>query len=247
VKNVEGTDGIVNLAGESIAARRWSTAQKERISASRIESTRAIADAIEMMGSKPKVLINASGVGYYGDVKTGDVTEDSPGGNDFFAELCRRWEAEAQRAREFGVRVVNLRTGVVLHSSGGALTRFLLPFKLFVGGPLGNGYQWLSWIHREDALRAILFALENPSLTGPLNITAPEPVTMREFCRSLGKALRRPSWIPVPEFALRIALGEMADVVLKGQRAIPKKLLDAGFTFQFPRIDDALLDLLMRR
>ena len=240
---VNEVDAVINLAGESIAAKRWTSAQKERIARSRIEATHAIVRAIEKAMRKPEVLISASGVGYYGDVREGDVDEDSPHGDDFFANLCLQWESEALLAGRHAVRVVTLRTGIVLHPSGGTMKKFLLPFRLFVGGPLGPGSQWMSWIHREDAIRAILFALENKSLSGPVNITAPNPVTMREFCRSLGRALRRPSWFPVPGFALRLALGDMADVVLKGQRVIPAKLIRAGFSFNFPQLDPAMSEL----
>lgn len=243
-RHLEGADAVINLAGEPIAAKRWTSVQKGRIVASRIETTRSIVDAMAISAKKPQVLINASGVGYYGDVKAGDVTELSPNGDDFFARLCHQWESAAREAEQHGVRVVVLRTGIVLHESGGVLRRFLLPFNLFVGGPLGPGTQWLSWIHREDAMRAILFALENRSLSGAVNISAPEPATMSEFCAELGKAMGRPSWFPVPEFALRLVLGEMVDVVIKGQRAIPKKLLDARFVFRFPTLSEALSDLM---
>jgi len=241
---VNDTDAIINLAGEAIAAKRWTVAQKDRISTSRIDATRTVVRAIEKATRKPKVLISASGIGYYGDVREGDLDESSPHGDDFFARLSLQWESEALRAEKHAVRVVTLRTGIVLHPGGGAMKKFHLPFKFFVGGPLGPGTQWMSWIHREDAIRAMLFALENESLSGPLNITAPYPVTMREFCRTLGSALRRPSWIPVPGFALRLVLGEMADVVLKGQRAVPRRLLQAGFSFKFPQLEQAMSDLM---
>jgi uncharacterized protein (TIGR01777 family) len=243
IRHLDGSDGVINLAGEPVSARRWTSIQKKRIMTSRLEATKAIVDAIGGSVKKPQVLINASGVGYYGEVKAGDVAESSPNGHDFFAEICRTWESAAMRAERHGVRVVVLRTGIVLHKSGGVLKRFLLPFNMFVGGPLGPGTQWVSWIHREDAMRAILFALVNRTLSGPANLTAPEPVTMHDFCRELGKAMGRPSWFRVPEFALRLALGEMVDVVIKGQRAVPKKLLDAGFTFRFPNLADAFSDL----
>lgn len=243
IHHLDGSDGVINLAGEPISARRWTSTQKKRIITSRLEATKAIVDAIAGSVKKPQVLINASGVGYYGEVKAGDVAESSPNGDDFFAEICRAWESAAMRAEQQGVRVVLLRSGIVLHKSGGVLQRFLLPFNLFVGGPLGPGTQWVSWIHREDAMHAILFALENRTLSGPANLAAPEPVTMRDFCRELGKAMGRPSWFRVPEFALRLALGEMVDVVIKGQRAVPKKLLDAGFVFRFPNLADAFSDL----
>jgi uncharacterized protein (TIGR01777 family) len=237
-------DAVINLSGESIGGKRWTTPKKNRILSSRVNSTKAIVDAIAASGRKPEVLVNASAVGYYGDTGGEDVLESHPGGSDFLADVCHQWESTARAAERFGVRVVLPRSGVVLDAHAGALKKFLLPFRLFVGGPLGSGNQWFPWIHLEDEVGAILFAVENAALAGPVNVVAPELATMREFCSALGRALKRPSWARVPAFLLKIALGEMSDMVLKGQRTIPQRLLDAGYKFRFPRLDEALLDLL---
>ena len=202
--------------------------------------TGAIVSAIGQARKKPSVLVSASAVGYYGHVEYGDVAETHSKGNDFLAAVCERWEQEARRAEAYGVRVITPRFGVVLEKEGGALKRLLLPFKLFLGGPLGSGKQWFPWVHRDDVIEIISFVLQNPKVSGPVNVTAPEPVTMKEFCTALGKALHRPSWAPVPAFVLRTILGEMSLVVLTGQRAIPKKLLEAGYTFKYPQLTGAL-------
>jgi uncharacterized protein len=243
---LDRADGVVNLTGESIGAKRWTPKQKQRILSSRIESTRAIVDAIKQTKRKPPVLLNASAVGYYGNVPEGEVTEASPRGLGFLADVCAVWEAEALKAQEFDMRVVLLRTGVVLNKSAGALRKLLFPFKFFVGGPLGSGKQWFPWIHLHDEVNAILFALENEQITGSLNLAAPESVRMLEFCKKLGHILHRPSWMRVPAFVLKLALGEMTEsLLLDGQNVIPQKLLDAGFKFQFPKLKDALRDLLV--
>lgn len=240
VQQVESANAVINLAGESVGARRWSQKQKARIINSRLEATKAIVAAIAQAKDKPSVLINASGVGYYGHVESGDVGESHPPGKDFLSQLAIGWEREATAAQSYGVRVVRLRLGVVLAKDGGALQRMMLPFKLFVGGTIGSGRQWLPWVHRHDVLNIILFALENSKLSGPVNVVAPEPVTMKQFCKALGKAMHRPSWAPVPAFALRLLLGEMADMVLTGQRAIPSRLQEAGYKFLYPKLDEAL-------
>jgi len=237
-------DAVINLSGESIGRRRWTSAQKTRILSSRVNATNAIVDAIGASRRRPQVLVNASAVGFYGDAGDEDVLESHPSGNDFLADVCRQSESAARAAERYGLRVVLPRSAVVLDAHAGALKKFLLPFRLFVGGPLGSGRQWFPWIHLEDEVGAILFVIENPTMTGPVNVVAPELVTMREFSSALGRALRHPSWAPVPAFLLKIALGEMSDMVLKGQRTIPRRLLDAGYRFRFPRLDEALLDLL---
>jgi uncharacterized protein len=243
---LDGADAVINLTGESIASKRWTKIQKERILSSRIESTQAIVHAIKQMKHKPAVLLNASAVGYYGNVPEDEVTEATSRGAGFLTTVCARWEAEALKAQEFGVRVVLLRTGIVLDKNGGALKRFLFPFRFFIGGPLGSGMQWFPWIHLQDEVSAILFTMENENIIGPLNLAAPEPVRMLEFCRKLGKILHRPSWMHVPAFALKFALGEMAEpLLLHGQKMIPRKLIDAGFKFHFPDLEDALRDLLI--
>jgi uncharacterized protein (TIGR01777 family) len=241
---LDGADAIINLSGQSIGARRWTVRRKLELQASRVNSTNALVDAMKNCRTRPRVFLNASAVGYYGNVETGDVTEEHPAGNDFLGGLCLNWESTALTAIDLGVRVVLLRSGIVLDPKAGALQRMLLPYRLFVGGPLGSGQQWLPWIHREDEVRAILFALEREQISGPVNLAAPEPVTMLRFSRVLGKALHRPSFFPVPSFVLRTVLGEMADIVLTGQRVIPKKLLEAGFEFRFPALTAALADLL---
>ncbi len=242
---LEGADAIINLMGESIGAKRWSESRKQAIMSSRVETTRAIVDAIRKTATKPSVLLNASAVGYYGNVPEGEVTESDPPGIDFLANVCVRWEAEALKAAELGVRVVMPRSGVVLARSGGALQRMLLPFTLFAGGPLGSGRQWFPWIHIEDEIRGMVFALENTQVSGPFNLAAPESVTMKQFCSALGKAMHRPSWAPVPSFVLRTLLGEMADaLVLGGQKVIPEKLLKSGFKFRYHGVEEALRSIL---
>ena len=243
---LDGSDAVINLSGESIGQKRWTPDQKSRILSSRIDATNAIVGAIGAAARKPRVLINASAVGYYGDAGDDELLESHPSGSDFLADVCRQWESAAHAAEEFGVRVVLPRSAVVLDAHAGALKRLLLPFRLFIGGPLGRGNQWFPWIHLEDEVGALQFALQNTAVTGPVNVVAPDLVTMREFCSTLGKALARPSWAPVPELLLKIVLGEMSDMVLKGQRAIPRRLLDAGYRFKFPRLDEALADLLKR-
>lgn len=242
-----GRDAIINLTGESIAAGRWTSSRKRRIFASRIESTRALISAIEKIKNKPRVLINASAVGYYGNVPEGEITETSPKGQGFLADVCEQWEAEALKAQEFGVRVVLLRTGVVLDKGGGAMRRVVVPYKFFIGGIVGPGTQWFPWIHIDDEISAIMYALETASVSGPLNLASPESVQMKEFCRRLGKILHRPSWLPVPSIVMKIALGEMADsLLLQSQRVVPKKLIESGFIFQFPKLQDALENLLKK-
>jgi uncharacterized protein (TIGR01777 family) len=240
---VDGADAVVNMSGANIAARRWTDAFKAEILESRVQSTRAFVDAMRAAARKPRVFVNASAVGYYGAGGDQEVTEASPAGADFLAQVCKSSEAEAVRAEELGVRAVLLRTGVVLAREGGALKQMLPPFKAFVGGPIGSGRQWVPWIHLTDEVALILWALDE-SVRGPLNAVAPAPVRMKEFAQSLGRALRRPAFFAVPPLVLRIGLGEMADVLLEGQRAVPKKALDAGFHFRFTELNPALKDLL---
>ncbi|MBU9888977.1 MAG: TIGR01777 family oxidoreductase [Candidatus Omnitrophica bacterium] len=241
---MEAADAVINLAGEPIAGRRWTAAQKEKILKSRIETTRVLIEAMSRASSRPKVLINASAVGYYGNVPEGDVTETHPQGTGFLAEVCGRWEEEALRADSLGIRTVILRTGVVLAKGGGALAKMLPPFRFFLGGPLGSGSQWFPWVHRDDVVRAVFFALENDVVAGPVNVTAPWPVTQRDFCATLGKVLKRPFGAAVPAFVLKVLLGEMSAVLLEGQKAIPRKLLESGYAFKFPVLKDALEEIL---
>lgn len=240
---VDGADAIVNLAGESIAGKRWTGPQKNLIVNSRVRAARAIRDAVAAAARKPSVLVNSSAVGYYGPVAEGDVTEDHLPGKGFLAETCVRWEAEAKTIGTLGPRVVLLRNGVVLGEKGGALEKIALPFKLFAGGPIGSGAQWFPWVHRDDVVGIVMFALQNPLVSGPINVAAPESVTMRTFCAAVGKALHRPSWAPVPAPVLRLALGEMADMLLTGQRVIPARLTGLGYRFKFPGLALALTDV----
>jgi uncharacterized protein (TIGR01777 family) len=234
-ETIEQADAIINLSGASIASGRWTKSRKTELLESRIHATRILAQAISLTTHRPSVFLNASAVGYYGNVEDVELTEDSPQGRGFLSDLCGRWEREALNVKEFGSRTVLLRTGVVLDKNGGALKKMILPFKLF-GGPLGSGSQWISWIHIDDVVKAILFALETKSLQGPINLTSPHPITMRAFAKELGKVLHRPYWLPVPSSLLRILLGEMSSVLLEGQCAIPEKLTAAGFTFTYPTI-----------
>jgi uncharacterized protein (TIGR01777 family) len=241
---LSGAAGVINLAGEPIAGKRWTGEQKKRLRASRVETTRALVAAIGKFAAKPKFLLNASAVGYYGPRGDEIVTEETAAGDDFLAGLCKDWEAEAKRAEDFGLRVVRLRTGIVLGNGGGALAKMVPPFKLFIGGPLGSGKQWMPWIHLEDEIGLVQFLIDHPSAHGTFNATAPNPVTMKEFCRTLGDVLGRPSWAPVPDFALRLALGEMAEIVLTGQRAVPAAAEKLGYRFRYPALPAALKNIL---
>ena len=235
---------IVHLAGESIAAGRWTAEKKRRIRASRVESGAAVMAAIRKAKEKPRVLLQGSAVGFYGPCGDVVVTESHPPGQDFLAEVCVEWEAATAEAESLGVRRAALRTGVVLSGDGGALPKMALPFKLGAGGPLGGGRQWMPWIHLADEVGAIRFLLEREDARGPFNLTAPEPLTNRDFSRALGRALHRPSLAPAPGFALRLVLGEMADMLLHGQRAVPQRLLEMGYVFRYPEALAALRDLL---
>jgi len=239
-----GVDAVVHLAGEPIAARRWSDEQKRRIRDSRIVSTRNLVNALRRAEPKPRVLVSGSAIGFYGDRGDEPLIESSEPGSGFMSEVCVKWEEEAELARHLGVRVVEVRTGVVLSEEGGALKKMLPPFRLGVGGPLGSGRQWFSWIHIEDIVGIFKTAILSSSLTGPVNGTAPEPITNSDFTRQLGRVLHRPAFLPVPEFALRALMGEMADVVLGSQRVIPKMMMDVGYRFRYPKLAPALEDLL---
>ncbi|HUN29735.1 MAG TPA: TIGR01777 family oxidoreductase [Alphaproteobacteria bacterium] len=234
-------DAIVNLAGEPIA-QRWTDAVKERLRSSRVEGTRALLDALAREERRPPAYVSASAVGYYASSETETYTEASPAGHDFLAELCRQWEHEAQRAAELGMRVAIVRTGVVLGSDGGALAAMLPIFRLGLGGVLGSGKQWTSWIHIDDIVGIYRMALDGAS--GTFNGTAPHPVTNIEFTQQLGAALRRPAVFAVPGFALRMALGEASEVLLTGARVLPQHTLESGYMFRFTAVEDALRDLL---
>ena len=236
---IAGCDGVVNLAGAPIAESRWTPERKQEILESRTVGTQKIVEAIAQASVKPTVLVNSSAIGYYGTSETAAFDETSPAGTDFLAQVCRDWEAEAEKVKAYGTRLVILRTGVVV-GQGGAVAKMLLPFQLFAGGTLGTGQQWFSWIHLDDLVSLIVQALHQPSLEGVLNATAPQPVKMAELCRALGEVLNRPSWLPVPAFALEALLGDAAKVVLEGQRVLPKRTQAAGFTFQYSSIKPAL-------
>ena len=233
--DIAGADVVVNLAGASVGGKRWSPSYKKEILESRVLTTRRIVEA------RPRVLINASAVGYYGGRGDEVLDESASPGADFLAGVVVEWEKEAAKASS---RVVMLRTGIVLSKHGGALQQMLPPFKAFVGGPIGSGKQWFPWIHIADEVGAILWAIDRAELSGPVNLVAPGIVTMKDFATALGKALHRPSLFPVPAGPLKVLLGEFAGVLLEGQRAIPRKLLDSGFNFRFPDLDAALADIL---
>lgn len=234
---LEGVEAVVHLAGESVAGARWTPAQKARIVESRTRGTGLLARTLARLKHKPKLWLSASAIGFYGDRGADEVDEREPPGSDFLARVCVAWEAQAQPAREAGIRVVHPRFGVVLHPSGGALAKMLPAFRLGFGGALGDGRQFMSWVALEDAVRALIHAFDQPSLQGAVNVTAPEPVTNAELTQALGKALGRPAFMRVPSFALRAALGEMAQVaLLSGARVVPRKLLESGFVFTQPSL-----------
>ena len=231
---------VVNLAGESIAGGRWSAARKAAILQSRVEATRAVVDAARAAKPRPGILISASALGYYGARGDEALDETSAPGAGFLAEVCRAWEDEASRAEAVGIRVVRLRLGMVLAGDGGALGRMLPPFRAFVGGRLGDGEQWVSWIHRGDVTGLVVDALANDGYHGAVNATAPQPVRNRDFVAALGRVLARPAAIPVPAVVLRLALGEMADVLLTGQRVFPCAAERVGYRWQYPEVLGAL-------
>jgi uncharacterized protein (TIGR01777 family) len=238
-QELERADALIGLAGESIGEGRWTAARKQALLDSRVRATRSLVEALAATHEPPHTFVNASGVGYYGDRDGETLSEDAPAGDDFIARLCVEWEAEAMRAARPSVRVVPLRTGLVLEKSGGALARMIPPFRCGVGGPLGSGRQYLSWIHRLDWIELVRFIVETRAIEGPVNATAPHPVTNAAFSHALGHALHRPSFMRAPSFALHIMLGELADSVLTGQRAIPAKALAYGYHFRYPEIEIA--------
>ena len=238
---LQGVDAVINMAGEPIFTGRWNKEKMDNIKESRINITRQLVDSIfRMKGKKPGTFISASAVGYYGPRDDKEMTEDFPSGNDFLAKVSEQWEAEALKAADLGVRVVVLRTGIVLDKGGGALAKMVMPFKFFVGGPIGNGNQYFSWIHMDDMVRLYIASLTDKRLSGPINSTAPNPVTMKELSRAIGKVLKRPSWFPVPVFLAKIVIGGSVQVVATGQRAVPKKLLSIDFPFNYKYIEEAL-------
>ncbi len=241
-QKISGCDAVVNLAGEPIA-ERWTQQQKQAIMESRQLGTRKIVEAIASAEHKPQVLVSGSAIGYYGTSETAEFDESSSPGADFLAEVCKQWEAEAEKVKEAGVRLVILRIGIVL-ANGGALGKMIGPFKIFAGGPIGSGRQWFSWIHRDDLVNLIAEAIARPDLTGVYNATAPNPVRMSQLCQTLGDVMNRPSWLPVPDFVLEILLGDGAKVVLEGQQVLPKKTQAMNFNYQYPELKSALQEII---
>jgi uncharacterized protein (TIGR01777 family) len=233
-------DAVVNLAGASIADGRWTAKRKAAIRRSRVQGTRALVLAMERSARKPQVFVSASAVGFYGPHDDEELDETAANGEGFLASVCRAWEREASAAETAGVRVVLLRLGVVLAPQGGALGRMLIPFRACVGGVLGSGRQWMSWVHVDDVVGLVLMALQTEELVGPVNATAPNPVTNRDFTKALGRVLERPAVLPVPGMALRLVLGEMASMLLTGQRVVPTAAAEAGYEFRHPEIAGAL-------
>jgi hypothetical protein len=240
---LEGAEAVVHLAGEPVA-QRWTEAARRRIRDSRVVGTRLLVEALRAAGTV-RHFVSASAIGYYGaDRGAEPLTESSAPGEDFLAGVCRAWEAEAMEAAAAGIRTVVPRIGVVLHPEGGALKQMLPLFRLGLGGRMGSGRQYLSWVHREDTVGLLLFALEQPGLSGPMNVTAPEPATNADFSRALGAALHRPAVVPVPSFALKLAVGQMSEAVLGGQRVLPQRAQEAGYRFQYPTLPETLRSLL---
>ncbi|MCE9545646.1 MAG: TIGR01777 family oxidoreductase [Planctomycetia bacterium] len=241
---LEGIDVVFHLAGESVGEGRWTAARKQRIRASRVEGTRLLVQSLAQASHRPATLISGSAIGYYGSRQDELLDETSSAGSDFLAEVCTAWESEAQAASALGMRVVCLRTGIVLGPGGGALAKMLTPFKMGVGGRLGSGWQWMSWIHLDDAVNLMLHATAKPDLVGPLNLVSPHPVINRDFTRVLARTLGRPAIFPAPAFALRLAIGEFADVLLGSQRVVPRAAERSGFEFRHPQLSDALEQIL---
>lgn len=240
----DGADAIINLAGAGIADKRWTPSRKEAIYQSRLDAGQAVVEAVKAATNKPSVVIQSSAVGYYG-VDNGDnvLTENSGPGSDYLAQVCFDWEASTSALDAMGVRRPVIRTGIVLSNDGGAWPKIKLPFLLFAGGPLGSGKQWYPWIHIDDEIRAIKFLLENAEANGVFNLSAPEPVTNKQLAKTTGRVMGRPGFVPAPGAAMKIALGEMATIVLDGQRAVPHKLEELGFSFEYPYIEEAVREL----
>lgn len=246
--SLNGIEAIINLAGESINSGRWTEERKKRILNSRIESTREIIRIIKALNPKPTCLINASAIGIYGSSVDQTFTENSTGtGNDFLAETVKAWEHEALEAEKFKVRTVLTRFGIILGEEEGALPRMVLPYKLFGGGTVGSGKQWLSWVHIEDVINIILYCLDNIDIHGPVNVVSPHPATMKEFGKTIGRVLHRPHWLPVPGIALKLLLGEMSTLVLDGQKVLPEKLVENGYPFSHSHLEEALSDILQSK
>lgn len=236
---IPGADAVINLSGESIGGKRWTPQRKAALRDSRILATRSLTTAINAAETPPRVFVSSSAIGYYGAAGDEPKTETSPPGKDFLAQLCEDWEAEARRAERPDMRLAIVRSGLVLERSGGSLAEMLTPFRFFVGGPLGSGRQYMSWIHRLDWIEMVKWIIETAGASGPFNLTAPHPVTNREFTRALGRALKRPALVRAPKVALKIALGEFADYVVTGQRVLPARAQALGYHFRYPEIDIA--------
>ena len=241
---VDGARAVVNLAGSNLAEGRWTAERKKSILQSRLDAGRAVVQAVQQAAHRPPVVIQASAVGYYGPHGDEELVETAPAGSDFLAQVCVEWERSTADLLDVAVRQLVIRSGLVLSGNGGSLSRMLLPFRLFVGGPLGSGRQWFSWIHIADEVAALRFLIETEGVLGPFNLTAPLPLSNRDFARALGRATRRPAFMPVPASVLRLVFGEMSAVLLEGQRVLPRRLLALGFRFRFPTLDGALRDLL---
>lgn len=236
---LEGAGALINLAGESLAAKRWNPARKAQLRDSRIRATRSLAAALKAASTPPPAFISGSAVGYYGASGDAPLNEASPPGGDFLAQLCQDWEREALAAARNDVRIVLLRTGIVLERSGGALPQMMLPFRFFAGGKIGSGHQYVSWIHRLDWVEIVRWLVQSPAVSGPVNATAPEPVTNKKLAKTIGRAMGRPALVPVPGFALKIAVGELAASLLTGQRVLPTVAQKNGYHFRYPDIDQA--------
>ena len=242
---VDGAYAVINLAGENISAGRWTRKRKQAILQSRLDAGEAIVQAVKRASQKPKVLVQASAIGYYGSRDDELLEETSSPGNGYLPEVAQKWELSTRELEMLGVRRVIIRTGIVLGRDGGALPRLMQPFRFFVGGSLGSGKQWLSWIHLEDEIRAIRFLMENENLSGAFNLTAPSPRVMKDFCKILGRVMHRPCWLKVPGFMLRLIMGEMAQaLILTSQRVQPKRLLESGYQFLYPEAKSALSQIL---
>lgn len=243
--HADGAFAIVNLAGENIASGRWTKQRKQRILESRLDAGKALVEAVEKVKTKPQVVIQSSGIGYYGDSGDEIVDETSPPGSGFLVEVAKEWEKTTQEVESMGVRHVVIRTGVVLGAEGGFLSRIILPYRFFLGGHMGSGKQWIPWIHMDDEAKAIRFLMEKEGLQGAFNLTAPNPLTSRDFSKVLGRVMKKPAWLAIPGFVLRLFFGEMAsELILSGQRALPKRLLESGYQFIYPELEPALREIL---
>lgn len=249
-EHADGADAIINFAGENLAGgsfipKRWTSARKQEIMESRVQAGQAVVEAVRGAANKPPLVVQASASGYYGTNKSQDSkTEGDPAGDDWLAHVCQQWEQATEAVEEMGVRRLILRTGLILDSAEGVLPRLVLPFKLFAGGKFGSGRQYYPWIHIQDEIRAIRFLMDQEESSGAYNLSAPNPATNQDFARTLGRVMNRPAWLPVPDFAMRLALGEVSTLVLGGQQMVPDRLEQLGFEFKYPTLERALSDQL---